>query len=95
MIIFDGAIFSYYAISKFLEIIEETRDRYNPTLNIAGILFSLIDSRAKEIEIMEEAIYEDHPNLKFNTVIKRKASTRRLSITGFEGDSELKMHVMA
>jgi chromosome partitioning protein len=90
VIMFDGSMFSYYAIPKFLEIIEGARERYNPTLKTAGILFSLVDSRSKENEVMREAIDEDYPNLKFDTVIRRKAATRRLAISGFEGNPELK-----
>jgi chromosome partitioning protein len=90
VIMFDGSIFSYYAIPKFLEIIEGARERYNPTLKTVGILFSLVDSRSKENEVMREAIDEDYPNLKFNTIIRRKAATRRLAISGFEGNPELK-----
>jgi len=87
---FDGSLFAYYAIPKFLEIIEGARERYNPTLKTAGILFSLIDARAKENEIMEETVEEDYPGLKFNSIIKRKAATRRLAINGFEENPELK-----
>jgi chromosome partitioning protein len=90
VVMFDGSMFSYYAIPKFLEIIEGARERYNPTLETAGILFSLVDSRSKENEVMREAIDEDYPNLKFDTIIRRKAATRRLAISGFEGNPELK-----
>jgi chromosome partitioning protein len=90
VVMFDGSMFAYYAIPKFLEIIEGAKERYNPSLKTAGILFSLIDARAKENEVMVEAVDEDYPNLKFNTIIKRKASTRRLAIEGFEGNAELK-----
>ncbi|MBT2701122.1 ParA family protein [Bacillus sp. ISL-40] len=90
VVMFDGSMFAYYAIPKFLEIIEGAKGRYNPSLKTAGILFSLIDSRAKENEVMLEAIEEDYPSLKFNTIIKRKASTRRLAIEGFEGNAELR-----
>ncbi|MCM3570632.1 ParA family protein [Neobacillus mesonae] len=90
VVMFDGSMFAYYAIPKFLEIIEGAKERYNPTLETAGILFSLIDARAKENEVMIEAVEEDYPNLKFDTIIKRKASTRRLAIEGFDGNSELR-----
>ncbi|WP_245154055.1 ParA family protein [Jeotgalibacillus proteolyticus] len=90
VIMFDGSMFAYYAIPKFIEMVEGAKERYNPNLNTAGILFSLIDSRAKENEVMLESIEEDHPNLKFDTIIKRKASTRRLPIAGFDGNPELK-----
>jgi chromosome partitioning protein len=90
VVMFDGSMFSYYAIPKFLEIIEGARERYNPTLETVGILFSLVDSRSKENEVMRETIDEDYPNLKFDTIIRRKAATRRLAISGFEGNPELK-----
>ena len=88
VVMFDGSLFCYYAIPKFLEIIEGSKERYNPTLKTAGILFSLIDSRAKENRDMEELIEEDYPGLKFNTSIKRKAATRRLAINGLEKDNK-------
>lgn len=90
VVMFDGSMFAYYAIPKFLEIIEGAKERYNPALQTAGLLFSLIDARAKENEVMEESIDEDSPGLKFNSIIRRKAATRRLAISGFEGNAELK-----
>ncbi|WP_286133459.1 MULTISPECIES: ParA family protein [unclassified Bacillus (in: firmicutes)] len=90
VVMFDGSMFAYYAIPKFLEIIDGAKERYNPTLETAGVLFSLIDARAKENEVMEEAIDEDYPGLKFNSIIRRKAATRRLAIAGFEENAELK-----
>ncbi|MEC1158721.1 ParA family protein [Cytobacillus horneckiae] len=89
IVMFDGSMFAYYAIPKFMEIIQATQEAYNPNLKTLGILFSLIDSRAKENEAMELAVEEDYPKLKFESVIKRKATTRRLSIEGFESNKEL------
>jgi chromosome partitioning protein len=89
VIMFDGSMFAYYAIPKFIEIIEAVKEQFNPSLNTAGILFSLIDSRAKENEVMEESVEEDYPGVKFNTIIKRKAATRRLAISGFDNNTEL------
>lgn len=89
VIMFDGSRFAYYAIQKFIEIIEATKQHNNPDLQVAGILFSLIDSRAKENEVMVEIIDEDYPELRFNTIIKRKAATRRLAINGFDENPEL------
>lgn len=89
VVMFDGSMFCYYAIPKFLEIVEEAKRRYNPTLEVAGILFAIIDPRAKEIQSMKELIDEEYKGLRFKTSIKRKASTRRLPINGFENNQEL------
>lgn len=82
-------MFAYFAIPKFLEIVDEVNNRFNSELRVAGILFSLIDQRAKENEPMKETIDEDYPRLRFNTIIRRKAATRRLALDGFENNKEL------
>lgn len=89
VIMFDGSMFTYYAIPKFLDIIQASREFLNPDLQVAGILFSLIDARVKENEAMKEAIDQEYPNLSFETIIKRKATTRRLAIEGFSDNREL------
>ncbi|CAG9622777.1 ParA family protein [Sutcliffiella rhizosphaerae] len=89
VIMFDGSMFAYFAIQKFLDIIEASQERHNPELEVAGILFSLIDSRAKENEPMKESVDEEYPNMAFKSIIKRRASTRRLALEGFENNSEL------
>lgn len=89
IIMFDGSMFAYYAIPKFIEIIEGSKNRYNPDLNTAGILFSLIDYRAKENEIMLKKVNENFPSLTFDTIVRRKATTRRISMQGFDHNAEL------
>lgn len=88
VIMFDGSMFCYYAVEKFLEIMSEARKRLNPTLKPLGVLFAIIDSRVKENETMEELIEEDYPGLKFDTIIRRKAATRRIPIYGFGEDNK-------
>jgi len=90
VVMFDGSQFCYYAIDKFLEICEAARQKGNSKLSVAGILFSLIDVRAKENKDMIEVIDEEYSTLRFNTIIRRKATTRRLGIYGFFDNPELK-----
>ncbi|MBM7714538.1 cellulose biosynthesis protein BcsQ [Bacillus thermophilus] len=89
VIMFDGSMFTYYAIPKFLDIVQASREFLNPDLQVAGILFSLIDARVKENEPMQEAIEQEYPNLTFQSIIKRKATTRRIAIEGFFDNHEL------
>ncbi|GAA3316023.1 hypothetical protein GCM10020331_012160 [Ectobacillus funiculus] len=65
--------FCYYAIDKFLEICEAAKQKGNSKLSVAGILFSLIDIRAKENKDMIEVIDEEYSTLRFNTIIRRKS----------------------
>ncbi|MFJ8268659.1 ParA family protein [Peribacillus asahii] len=90
VILFDGSQFCYYAIQKFIEICEAARDNLGSTVEIAGILFSIVDPRTSDTKAMMEIIDEEYPNLRFSNLIKRKATTKRLAIYGFEDNSELK-----
>jgi chromosome partitioning protein len=88
VIMFDGSMLTYYAIPKFMEIIEETRERFNSNLQTLGILFNLIDAKAKENEAMQKVIDQDYPNLRFNSIIRRRATTRRLAINGLNQENK-------
>lgn len=88
-IMFDGSMFCYYAVPKFLEIMEAIQKQLNPSLKASGILFAMIDGRVKENKTMIELIEEEYPKLKFNTVIRSKAATRRIPIYGFADNKEL------
>lgn len=90
VILFDGSQFCYYAIQKFIEICEASRNNLGSTVKIAGILFSIVDPRTSDTKAMMEIIDEEYPGLRFSNLIKRKATTKRLAIYGFEDNSELK-----
>ena len=90
VILFDGSQFCYYAIQKFIEICEATRTNLGSTVEVAGILFSIVDPRTSDTKAMIEIIDEEYPNLRFSSLIKRKATTKRLAIYGFQENAELK-----
>jgi chromosome partitioning protein len=57
---------------------------------VIGILRNLNDVRRNDEKAFNEMIEEDYPNYVFKTVITRKASVGRLSLYGFNENSELK-----
>lgn len=89
VIMFDGSRFCYYAIGKFLEICEAVQSKSNPDLAISGILLSIVDVRASDTKAMIQLVDEEYEGLRFNTIIQRKAATKRLPIYGFDGNPEL------
>lgn len=89
VIMFDGSQFCYYAIEKLLELCGAVRERDNPDLSIAGILFSIVDARTSDTKVMLKLIDDEYEGLRFDTIIQRKAATKRLPIYGFEGNPEL------
>ena len=90
VIMFDGSQFCYYAIQKFIEICEAARNNLGSTVEVAGILFAIVDPRTSDTKAMIEIIDEEYPNLRFPSIIKRKAMTKRLGIYGFQENPELK-----
>lgn len=87
---FDGSMFCYYAIPKFLEIVDAVNDKMDRNVQKAGILFSIIDQRVKENDTMVDLVERNYPGQKFDTVIRRKAATRRIPIEGFEENPEIR-----
>lgn len=89
VVMFDGSQFCYYAIEKLLEICAAVQDRDNKELSIAGILFSIVDARTSDTKAMIKLVDSEYDGLRFNTIIQRKAATKRLPIYGFEGNPEI------
>lgn len=90
VIMFDGSQFCYYAIEKFLEICAAAKDKGNEHLQVAGILFSIVDRRTLDTKAMLDLIDDEFTGYRFNTVIQRKAATKRLPIYGFVDNPEIK-----
>lgn len=86
----DGSKFCYVAIYKFLEICAAALENGNPNLQVAGILFSIVDSRTVDTKAMIKLVDSEFEGYRFDTVIQRRAATKRLAVYGFEKNTELK-----
>lgn len=80
--------FAYSALGRFLETVGHAQN-VNPGLQLVGILVSLLDKRRSDNRAFLELIQEEYPELVFETIISRKASTGRLSTQGFGNNPEL------
>lgn len=88
VIMFDGSIFCYHAISKFIELCIAAKENGNPNLEIAGVLLAIVDPRTNDSKAMIELIETEYKELRFDTIITRRAATKRLPIFGFENNKE-------
>ncbi|GGE30049.1 chromosome partitioning protein ParA [Marinithermofilum abyssi] len=89
VVMFEPSKFCYSAIERFLVDTLDIKERANSSLEVAGILPVLLDFRRGDIKDYLELIEEEYPGLMFDTKIKRKAATARLSISGFLNNPEL------
>lgn len=82
VVLFEPSRFCYTAVPEFFDVVELVKESANPKLNTAGILRNLNDVRRSEMKSYNEVMYEDYPDLVFNTIITRKAATGRIGIEG-------------
>lgn len=89
VVMFESSQWCYSAIPNFLDSVNLAK-KLNNSLKIAGILRTLNDVRRNDAKAFNDLIGAKYTELVFDTVIKRKAATGRLAISGFEKNDELK-----
>jgi chromosome partitioning protein len=88
VIMYEPSVFCLTAVPKFVQTIEFVRESLNPELSIVGIAPSIIDDRRKENDIYLPQLRAMYQGLVFETIIKRKATTSRLSLHGLNEDNK-------
>jgi chromosome partitioning protein len=86
---FEASKFCYSALERFVETYVEVKRLTNPKLELAGILRSLIDARRSDNKALILKVAHEYGEYCFNTVMTRTAAVGRLSIYGFEDNTEL------
>lgn len=86
---FEASKFCYSALGRFLETCIHVKERVNPTLDVAGILRGLIDSRRTDNKAFISVVEDAYGDLCFNTILTRTAAAGRLGINGFVDNKEL------
>jgi len=78
----------FKAVSRYLKLIELIKTRITPSLNLAGILTSMSDTRTRiDRDVIEQA-REDYEDWVFNTVIKRRNRVKEFSIIGIQNTTK-------
>lgn len=90
VVMYECSNWCYSAIPNFMDSIRGARESGNKDTRVLGILRTMNDVRRSDAKAFNEMIAEDYPKLVFNTIIKRKAPTGRLSLYGFKENNELK-----
>lgn len=76
--------FCYDALDRYLEFLQGVQDNVNPDLSLAGILTTMLDSRATlDSSILKQA-EEDFEDVVFSSVIKRRSRIKEFTIAGIQ-----------
>jgi len=89
IVLYESSKFCHSAVPNFMETVEYVQTDINQKLVILGLLRTLNDRRRNDAKIFNMEIAEEYPNLIFDTIITRKATTGRLPLYGFEDNDEL------
>ncbi|WP_176527972.1 ParA family protein [Bacillus sp. AFS077874] len=89
LVLSETSKWSLGAIGRFLETVSHAQQNFS-NVKVAGILLSMQDSRRSDNLYFLKKIQEQYGDLVLNKVIKRKASTGRISAFGFSDNPELK-----
>jgi chromosome partitioning protein len=90
VVLFESSNWCYSAIPNFMDSVNSANEFGKRCTKVIGILRTLNDVRRSDTKAFNEMIEEDYPNEVFQTIITRKAPVGRLSLYGFNDNSELK-----
>jgi chromosome partitioning protein len=89
VVVAESAKWSRDAIPRFLDTVDYSTNNVNHGLKVIGILRIMNDVRRADSKAFVDVIGEEYPELCFDVVIKRKASTGRISLEGLFENKEL------
>ncbi len=82
VILLQSEPFCYDALTRYIEFLEGVRNNTNPDLLFAGILTSMLDSRATiDTSILNQA-REEYEDAVFDSIIRRRAKIKEFTISG-------------
>jgi chromosome partitioning protein len=90
VVLFESSNWCYSALPNFIDSVTSANEFGNRDTKVVGILRTLSDLRRNDAKAFNEMVEEDYPNEVFKTVITRRAPVGRLSLYGFNENTELK-----
>ena len=74
--------FCYSALDRYIEFVLSVKEHVNPHLSIAGILPTMLDTRASMDNTILNDVHTEYEEFVFGTVIKRKARIKEFCSLG-------------
>ncbi|MGV3463696.1 MAG: ParA family protein, partial [Heyndrickxia sp.] len=76
--------FCYDAVDRYLEFLMAIKNELNPDLILAGVLPTMLDTRASLDNNIIEKAKEEYEGMVFETTIKRRSKIKEYTITGIQ-----------
>ncbi len=78
----DAGVFSLSGVQQLLKIIYKVKSKMNPRLNIAGVVFTKVDSRTKHAKEVREVLALEFKELLFETQIRQNVKIAEAQAEG-------------
>ena len=82
VVLLQSEPFALDALDRYLEILKVVQKETNPNLLLAGILPTMLDSRAVIDSAIIDKAKKDYEDVIFNTIIKRRSRIKEFTIEG-------------
>lgn len=82
VVLLQSEPFALDALDRYLETLKLVHQNINPNLQLAGILPTMLDSRATIDTAIIEKAQRDYEDVVFNTVVRRRSRIKEFSIEG-------------
>lgn len=84
VVILQSEPFALDALDRYLETLQITQQKQNPDLRLAGILTTMVSSRASLDAAILQKARDDYEELVFKVVIKRRSRIKEFSLEGIQ-----------
>ena len=88
VVILQSEPLCYETLDRYLDFLSGAQDNTNPNLQLAGILCSMLDSRASLDASILETTKEEYEDVVFETVIKRRSRLKEFVVEGLKIDTK-------
>lgn len=94
IVMFESSKFCLSAVQRYIDSVNWVKENLNENLQIAGILRNLNDKRRSDMKALIKHVESLYPELVFDTIIERQASTGRLVLSGFGEENKELNHAL-
>lgn len=88
VVVLQSEPFCYDSLDRYLDFLSGAQDNTNPDLQLAGILCSMLDSRASLDASILETAKEEYEEIVFDSIIKRRSKIKEYTIEGLKLDTK-------
>lgn len=82
IVLLQSEAFCFDALERYMEFLVGVQNNTNPNLRVAGILTSMLDSRASLDKSILDQAQKDYEDILFKSIIRRRSKIKEFALSG-------------